>query len=69
MLDFVGNTLAVGDDVVCVRPNSRSGGHLVRGSVTRLCQKTAEVEYPAYHNRDVLIRRTISPEKIVKVSA
>ncbi|WP_291364269.1 hypothetical protein [Acetobacter sp. UBA5411] len=56
----------MGDAVAVVRPNSRSGGHLVRGTVTGFTAKMVRVGL-SYDDEGRVWERTVKPQSVVKI--
>lgn len=62
--DFVGNELKVGDTVAAVRPNSRSGGHLQRGTIAGFTAKMVRIDVPW---QGLSLSHLVKPQSMVKI--
>ena len=68
MIDFLGQELNVGDNIVaCVSHGKNSGATLVKGTVTGFTKEYVRGNIPGYVHWMKPEERLISPTKVIKI--
>jgi hypothetical protein len=68
MKDFVGNELAVGDEIVAIVSHGRNaGGSFSRGRITRLTDSNVFFDGPDYAGYDFRNRK-VHPSKVLRLA-